>query len=97
MVSDRGENHDETDPSSRRQAQEILGNRHEEVQITDSVHIGYFIQNIKQQSSRRKAVEIRFNAAHKRTKGRAFARITGQQQGGPEKHLQDCHNIFPLH
>ena len=52
MDSDRGENDDETDQSSRRKAKEILGNRHEEVQISNSVHIGYFIQYIEEQNYR---------------------------------------------
>jgi len=43
MDSDRGEDNNETDQSSRKKAEEILGNRHEEVQISCSVHIGYFI------------------------------------------------------
>jgi hypothetical protein len=72
MDPDRRENDDETDQGSGRKAKEILGNRHEEVQISDLVHIGYLIQNIKQQNNRGKAVEISFNCTKERTKGSAF-------------------------
>ena len=79
MDSGRGENDDETDQGSRRKAKEILGNRHEEVQIKDSVHIGYFIQYVEKQKDWRKTVEIRFKAAHERTKCSAFSCMAGQQ------------------
>jgi hypothetical protein len=97
MDSDRGENDDETYQNSRREVKKILGNRHEEIQISDSEHIGHFIEYIAEQKDRRKAVEIRFKGAHKRTKGRASPCQACQHQRSPEAHLQDCRNIPPVH
>ena len=97
MDSDRGEDNNETDQSSRRKAKEILGNRHKEVQMSCSVHIGYFIQNIDTAKEPVKSCRNTFQSCtHKRTKCRAFPCLADQQQGGPDEYLQNCHNIAPF-
>jgi hypothetical protein len=52
MDPDRGEKDHKTDENCRRQAEKILGNRHEEIQIGVSGQRGYFIQDIKEQNDR---------------------------------------------
>lgn len=52
MDPDRGEANYETEQSIRRKAKEILGNRPESLQISDSGHIRYFIQYIEEQKDR---------------------------------------------